>query len=184
VNLLSPRIELPLADLRNATVVQNKGDTRTSFNDASGQRQLSGQHTEIEREAIPFEEPDVLQEGLALAQLVRLGVQDAPNAFQIGVSHDLLQIVFEILVLRPAGGHDTLQRIVLRGHLQNVAGLIQHERLIYVGFQMNGLPIFPTSIVARPFSTGTIRSSVPWMTSAGASMRCRKEPLPATARLD
>ena len=67
-------------------------------------------------------------------------MEHAANPFYLGIRRDLVQIGFEILALGPAACHDSFERIVgpFR-ECQQMPGLIEHVRLIDVGFQVYGL---------------------------------------------
>ena len=80
----------------------------------------------------------MLDERRSLAHIVRLCMEHTTNAFQLGMTRNLVEVGFEILSLRPAASHDAFERVVrLIGKREQMLGLTEHIGLIDIGFQMH-----------------------------------------------
>src|SRR5579863_6461229 len=139
-DVCAPGIENSFFHLRDATVVENETYPEAARNQIDGNGKLSGEHTDVEGQAIVGERSYIFNERLSPTQFVRLRVQHTADSFQFGMACDLVQIRLEIPILRPATSDDSLKRIVsLISECEQMTRLVQHVALIDVCLQMNRL---------------------------------------------
>ena len=74
---------------------------------------MAREDANIEGQPVPFEQPDVLRKQRGLRQLVRLRVEYAADALQLGMARNLVQVRFEVLLLRTTAGNHSLEWIIL-----------------------------------------------------------------------
>ena len=103
-----------------------------------GDGKLAREDANIERETIVGEAVNIFDERLALRQFVGLGVKNSANAFQLGMAGDLRDVLAERGIFRARAGYDSFERIVgAIGEREDVAGFLEHERFIDVGFYVH-----------------------------------------------
>ena len=85
-------------------MIQDESHTRALRNQIDSDGKLAGQYAKITGESVALQSIDILNESHALAQIIWLSVQHPADAFQFGVTSDLVQVSLEIVLLGTCAG--------------------------------------------------------------------------------
>ena len=118
-------------------MIQDEQNLGTLLDQSNCDWQLSCKHAYVEGKTIPGQEPNVIAKDASFAKIVSLCLQQAPDALQLRMTGNLVQVRGKICRLRACARNDADNRGFRCCQRKDVFRLGEHERLIDVSFDMD-----------------------------------------------